>query len=99
MALSKKSVEKAVNILKEVYPNYQAIGKFTNVNPYEEFPIIPGIIICLDEKIDGGCGNVYIDIEYISESALEVFHELRKQIPNSPIERESGKNKTRIGWF
>lgn len=99
MALSKDSVKKAIEILKQVYPGYQAIGKFSDVTLYKEFPVIPGIIVCLDEKTDGGFENVYIDIKYIDESTLEKFHELKKQIRNSPIEREHGESITRIGWF
>lgn len=99
MALSKDSVKKAIGILKEVYPDYQAVGKFENISTWKEFPVIPGIIICLDKKIDGGFENVYIDIEYIRESTLEAFRELKGKVHNSPIERENGENITRIGWF
>lgn len=99
MALSKSTVKKAIEILKEVYPDYQSVAKFSDITLYDEFPIIPGVIVCLDEKADEGFENVYVDIKHIQECVLESFRELKGKIHNSSIERESGENMTRIGWF
>lgn len=98
MALSKKDVEHAIKILKEIC-DYCCVAKISERTwMYEEMPPMPNIIVCLGEKEDGGFDNVYIEIKNMNADVLEKFHKRKNEIHNSPIERKDDEI-TRIGWF
>jgi hypothetical protein len=99
MALSKQSVETACKILVEINPVVQ-FGNSVPIHPFDpnnEFQ--QNVVLGLDLKADGGYENIILNVRGITDEQLNLFHEMKRQVPNSSICRDLGNGITRIGWF
>lgn len=112
MALDKDSVKLGISILKK-------INKGANVVKYEIYDrktsfVDRDKIYCIDEKYDNGYENVFTNIENITPEQLELWKQLKDEVPNSSFINqlkekdypshslwleEKDKNITCLGWF
>lgn len=100
MALSKNSVDIAINILKAI--NISPLVNVQKCKVYDRNDNYASVnqIYCIDEKADLGFENVIINIENISEEQLNTWNELKGSVPNSSMtDLLEGTNITRIGWY
>lgn len=96
MALSKKSVELACNVFKQIVPNL----------PQHIYPIdiystdyITGLILGHDKKRDGGYEGICIHIRNVTSGHLQLFAALKAQVPNSSFVEHLNDGITRIGFY
>lgn len=96
MALNKKSVEQAKQILKTINTHSSIIEFeiYDREKKYEE----PDIIYLVDKKADGGFESVFTHIVNMGTVQHELWDEYKETIPNTYTEKTKG-NITRIGWF
>lgn len=94
MALSAKSVNKAITILRKVDKTLPA-GIVYDRGSINKQPRVFG----RDRKSDGGWESVYIYVNNITESQLSIFNSQKGNIPNTSFIRDIGDGITKIGWF
>lgn len=112
MALDKDSVALGIRILKK-------INKGASVVKYENYDrkisyVDTDKIFCVDEKYDNGYENIITNIENMTDEQVELWEELKDEVPNSSFMNkleekdypsykqwmnEKDRNITRIGWF
>lgn len=112
MALNKSSVALGIRILKK-------INKGASVVKYENYDrkisyVDTDKIFCVDEKYDNGYENIITNIENMTDEQVELWEELKDEVPNSSFMdkleekdypsykqwmNEKDRNITRIGWF
>lgn len=103
MALSKRSVKKAYDVLREIgvknIPNYPLdASRFDceeRMNPEEH------TVYGWDEKQDGGWENLYFLVKDPTEEFKEKFMSLAKKIRNSAMSHiyEPNKDFWIFGWY
>lgn len=94
MALSKKSVNKAISILRKI-DTALPVGIVTDKGPHNQNPRVFG----RDRKSDGGWESVFIYINNPTKEQLELFETLKNGISNTPFVRAGDNGSTKLGWF
>lgn len=110
MALNKESVERGIQILKEI--NGGRTLKLEYYVEREDDIFSTEYIYCIGEKYDGGFENLFTNVEDITSEHLQKWNELKNEIPNTSITKKLKEddypyfwrkgektNITRIGWF
>lgn len=99
MAIAKKNVKLACDILLKVFPDALGIITLQKRSYCSNIEFPKNFIICWDKKLDGGFENIYIEVAQVSIEQKELFESFKKKVPNTAVFRELDNALIHIGWF